>query len=86
MLVLPGSASMNMTVAGLASKFAARSSECIEKQVFLPLLMITLPSAVNSARISNVGKSINLIAIVGFLMLNRSFENLMPWTKNWNQK
>jgi hypothetical protein len=85
-LVFPGSASTNMTQAGLASKLACRSSECIEKQVFLPLPNITLPSGANLALISKVGKSINLIANAGLLMLYKSFEKFILCAKNWNQK
>ena len=73
-LVFTGSASTNITKAGFESNHAYRSSECMENDVFLPLPSIIVPFELIVAFISKVGKSKNLIAIAGFLILNRSFE------------
>jgi hypothetical protein len=58
-----------MTIAGLATREASRSSECIENVVFFPELRVSSPSLSILALINKVGKSINLIAIAGFLTL-----------------
>lgn len=82
MLVFTGSASTNITIAGLVSNHACKSSECIENVVFLPLPNTTVPSGFRFAFISRVGKSMNLMAIAGFLTLYKSFEKLILWAKN----